>query len=218
MAGSLLTGLSILIIGDSHLATPDYLIGSLHDDLLRKGAQVHSIGVCGALAGDWLKVSPGGTCGGAERRGLEKAVVLRGKASTKPVGELIASEKPDLVLVVLGDTMAGYDKPTFPRAWAWQQISRLVQAISASGTQCAWVGPNWGTEGGKYGKTYARVQQVSSLLASNVAPCSYIDSLTFSKQGQWATVDGQHLTAPGYRQWGLAISSALEGIRKERRP
>lgn len=218
MAASLLAGLSILIIGDSHLATPDYLIGSLHDELLKKGAKVHTLGVCGAQAGDWLKVSPGGSCGGAERRGSEKAVVLRGQASTKPIGELIASEKPDLVLVVLGDTMAAYDKPALQRAWVWQQTTKLVQAISATGTQCAWVGPNWGSEGGKYGKTYARVEQVSTLLASNVAPCSYIDSLKFSQKGQWATVDGQHLTAAGYRQWGQAISSALETIKKENRP
>lgn len=218
MAASLLAGVSILIIGDSHLATPDYLIGSLHDELLKKGAQVHTLGVCGAQAGDWLKVSPGGSCGGAERRGSEKAVVLRGAASTKPIGELIASEKPDLVLVVLGDTMAAYDKPALQRAWVWQQTTKLVQAISATGTQCAWVGPNWGSEGGKYGKTYARVEQVSNLLASNVAPCSYIDSLKLSKKGQWATVDGQHLTAAGYRQWGQAISNALETIQKEARP
>ena len=98
MASSLLAGLSILIIGDSHMATPNYLIGGLHDDLIRKGANVHSIGICGANASDWLKASPGGACGAAERRGKAPAVILRGKASTTPIKELIAKDKPDLVL------------------------------------------------------------------------------------------------------------------------
>lgn len=215
MASSLLAGLSILIIGDSHLATPDYLIGSLHNELLAKGARVHSIGICGAQAGDWLKVSPAGTCGGAERKGGGKAVVLRGKAATQPVAALIASEKPDLVLVVLGDTMAGYSQANFQRAWVWQQTTKLVKSIAGTGTQCAWIGPNWGSEGGKYGKTYARVEQISTLLSSNVAPCGYIDSLKLSKKGQWATVDGQHLTATGYKQWGAGIAGALETWKKE---
>ena len=41
MAASLLTGLTILMIGDSHLATPDYLIGTLQDGLVQQGAKSH---------------------------------------------------------------------------------------------------------------------------------------------------------------------------------
>lgn len=208
MASSLLAGLTILMIGDSHLATPDYLIKSLHDNFVQQGAQVHSLGVCGANAGDWLKVTPG-TCGGAERRGADKPVVLGAKAATQPVGDLIKADKANLVVVVMGDTMASYTKPAFPKAWLWQQTKDFTTAIKNSGAKCVWVGPNWGSEGGKYGKTYARVKMTSDFLAANVAPCDYIDSLTFSKQGQWATVDGQHLTAPGYQAWSKAIGEAV---------
>jgi hypothetical protein len=214
MASSLLAGLSILIIGDSHMATPYYLIDGLHDDLTRKGANVHSIGVCGANAGDWLKATPGGACGAAERRGKGPVVTLKGTATTTPIKELIAQDQPDLVLIVIGDTMAGYDKPALPKAWAWQQVTGLTKAIAETGAQCAWVGPNWGSEGGKFGKTYARVKQMSAFLASTVAPCSYVDSLQFSTPGQWRTTDGQHLTGPGYKQWGAAISAVLEEIRQ----
>lgn len=214
MTSSLFAGLSILIIGDSHMATPNYLIGSLHDDLIRKGANVHSIGICGANAGDWLKVTPGGSCGAAERRGKAPATALAGKVNTTPIKELIGKEKPDLVLIVIGDTMAGYEKQSFPKAWIWQQTTGLTKAIAQTGTQCAWVGPSWGTEGGKYGKTYAKVKQMSSFLSANVAPCSYVDSLKFSTPGQWSTTDGQHLNVQGYQKWGLAISGALEDARK----
>ena len=38
MAASILAGMTILMIGDSHLATPDYLIATLHNDLVAQGA------------------------------------------------------------------------------------------------------------------------------------------------------------------------------------
>ncbi|WP_269759811.1 hypothetical protein [Variovorax sp. E3] len=69
-----IAGLSILIIGDSHLSQPDYLMSSLHDGLQRQGAKVHSIGVCGVQPYDWT-VSKAASCGSAERIGNKPAVV-----------------------------------------------------------------------------------------------------------------------------------------------
>ncbi|MFP3515105.1 SGNH/GDSL hydrolase family protein [Pseudomonas sp. SIMBA_077] len=198
------------MIGDSHLATPGYLITSLHEDLVARGANVHTLGVCGSNAGDWLEASAAGNCGAAERRNSGK-VVVSSKGKTKSISELIAADKPDLVLVVLGDTMASYGKPALSKTWLWQQIKSLTQAIDATGTRCVWVGPNWGSEGALYKKEPKRVMQVSNFLAGYVTPCDYIDSLKFSRPGQkeWATVDGQHMTAPGYKLWGDAIDKAL---------
>ncbi|AZY49968.1 SGNH/GDSL hydrolase family protein [Bordetella avium] len=208
MLASLFTGLSILLVGDSHLAAPDYLITTLQDDLVKQGAQVQTIGVCGSNAGDWLKTTPG-NCGGAVRTNAGP-VQLKGKdAQTTPITELIAKQKPQLVVIVLGDTMAGYSNASFPKTWAWQQTTALTKAIAGTGTACVWVGPGWGTEGGKYNKNFARVKQMSAFLASNVAPCAYIDSTQFSKPGAWATTDGQHYTAAGYKAWGDAIAKQL---------
>ena len=53
----ILTNLTILIIGASHLAKPGYLITSLHDELQNQGAKVHSIGVCGVEPSEWLIAS-----------------------------------------------------------------------------------------------------------------------------------------------------------------
>ena len=61
-----LAGLSILVIGDSHLLNPNYLIGTLHDELLAQKAKVHTVGVCGSTPADWVTVKTG-DCGGAER-------------------------------------------------------------------------------------------------------------------------------------------------------
>lgn len=208
MITSVLAGLSILIIGDSHLTAPGYLISTLHDGLTRQGAIVHSIGVCGSNPGSWIKASPG-DCGEGERKGEEKPVFKASGATTRPIQDLINKEKPNLVVIVMGDTMAGYGKGGFMKTWAWQNTTQLTKAISATQTACVWVGPAWGTEGGKYQKDFTRVKQVSSFLSSNVKPCDYVNSLELSKPGQWATVDGQHFTAAGYEQWGKALTQAI---------
>jgi len=83
VAASALLGLSILVIGDSHMATPNYLIGSLHDNLIEQGATVHSIGVCGTQSGDWAKAVKG-TCGGASAQ----AASLRSLPVRRPVHSL----------------------------------------------------------------------------------------------------------------------------------
>lgn len=210
-SASLLAGLSILMIGDSHLTSPGYLIDTLHDDFVRQGAVVHTVGVCGSNPGDWVAATAG-TCGAAERRGNAPASFLPSGGTTTPITNLIAADKPDLVVVVMGDTLASYDKPAFQKAWAWQRTSQFTKTLAAAGTACVWVGPAWGTEGGRYNKSFARVTQVSTFLASNVAPCSYIDSLKLSAQGQWPTTDGQHLTAPAYRQWATAIDHAIVAL------
>lgn len=209
---SVIAGLSILIIGDSHLATPNYLIASLHDNLTRQGAKVHSIGVCGIQPKDWT-ISAAGDCGGAERIGNQPARRMQpGQVFTTPVAQLIATERPQLVLVVMGDTMAAYKQTDFPMNWAWQQVTALSRSIGSTGTQCAWVGPAWGQEGGEFGKTYARAQLMSRFLKTNVSPCTFIDSLTMSSRGQWSTIDGQHFTSGGYQAWGNAIAKAVAGL------
>jgi len=209
MVANLLLGAAVLMIGDSHLSKPDYLIGPLHDELTRQGAVVHSLSACGAVADDWLR-SVKALCG-AERIGTGPVALSGSNASTRPVKSLIVADKSRLVIVVMGDTMAGY-KSEFPRAWAWQQVTSLSKEIASTGAACVWVGPPWGSEGGQYGKTYARVKVMSDFLAANVAPCRYIDSLKLSNPGVWTTVDGQHFTHSAYLAWSQGIARALADL------
>ena len=206
MPASTLAGLALLVIGESHLSQANYLINPLHESLSAAGAKVHAIGACGASAGDWLKTTTV-PCGGERSSG---AAVIKGRdATTTPIKQLIAADKPDLVVIIIGDTMASYDKEAFPRAWAWQGVTSLAKEVGATKTPCVWVGPPWGQPGGKYQKNDPRVELMSGFLASNVAPCSYVDSLKFSKPGQWETLDGQHFTLAGYKAWSQAITKAL---------
>jgi len=209
MPASTLAGLALLVIGESHLSQANYLINPLHEELSSQGAKVHAIGACGASAGDWLKTVTV-PCGGDRSSG---AAIIKGRdATTTPIKQLIAAEKPDVVVVIIGDAMASYDKDAFPRAWAWQGVTSLAKEIASTRTQCVWVGPPWGQAGGKYKKNDQRVEQMSTFLASNVAPCIYVDSLKFAKPGQWATLDGQHLTLAGYKSWSQAMTQAIAAL------
>ena len=203
------SGLNILIIGSSHLATPGYLITSLHDSLLAQGAQVHTLGVCGVTPSAWLQET-NGDCGGAERIGKNKLnLTINRAAKTVPIAQLVAAERPQLVVVVMGDTLAGYDTSYFPKQWASQEVRKLVGTLAQLKVACVWVGPAWGEEGGPLNKTNARVKIASDFLAVNVEPCTYIDSLKMSKPGAWRTHDGQHFTPAGYKAWGEAIARAI---------
>ncbi len=164
----------------------------------------------GASAADWL-VTRKVDCG-AEQINTGKLQLKGSGATTTPIKQLIATHKPDVVVLVIGDTMASYDKPAFPKAWAWQSVTSLTKAIAETGTQCVWVGPAWGKVGGMYKKNDQRTQLMSQFLAANVAPCSYVDSLKMSRPGQWITTDGQHFTVAGYKAWGGAIAEAMSKL------
>lgn len=206
MAAAALAGIAMVIIGESHMSFNDHLINPLVDDLTAQGAKVHAIGACGAHAADWLtKITV--KCS-AERRSGEKGVFRTG-GETIPIKQLIASDKPDLVVIIIGDTMGSYDKDIFPRAWAWKSVNDLTKEIASTKTSCVWVGPAYGTDGGSYHKNQKRTEELSKFFSQNVAPCAYIDSLKFSKPGEWRTLDGQHYAPAGYKLWSAAITKAL---------
>ena len=210
MPSSALAGLTLLVLGESHMSLQNHLTEPLNAALVQKGAIVHSIGACGASAGDWL-ITKKLDCG-AEQKGTEKLLIKGHEATTTPIKELIAAEKPDVVVLIIGDTMASYDKPVFPKVWAWQGVTGLTKAIAETGTKCIWVGPAWGKEGGMYKKNDQRTQLMSQFLATNAAPCSYIDSLKMSRPGEWITTDGQHFTVAGYKAWADAIAEAMSKL------
>lgn len=204
-----LAGLSFLVLGESHMIYE--LRDNLYNDLAARGAtQTHIVGACGASAIDWIK--PKVVDCGAVKKGKAAATVTGPGTQTQAIGQLIAADKPDVVVVIIGDTMGSYDNPAFPKAWAWQGVSSLVKAISATKTPCVWVGPAYGKAGGKYNKQDDRVERAARFLSSAVSPCTYVDSLKFAKPGQWRTFDGQHFTPDGYAAWSKAIVGELGGM------
>jgi len=209
MSTAVFLGLSLVVIGESHLADPTYLIGPMHSQLVQKGAKVHSVGVCGATPADWIKATHS-DCGRADRVGDAPAARIEAGAGTTPIKELIANAKADAIVVVSGDTIGSYKAAEFPKSWAYQQVTTLTKAIAETGATCYWVGPGWSNIPGRFGKTNERVQALSSFLAENTLPCTYIDSTKMSQPGEWKTIDGQHYNTGGYRAWSTAIVGALE--------
>jgi hypothetical protein len=209
MASPILAGLTVLMLGDSHFATQGYLITTLQDALISQGAKVTTEAACGAATDVWVSqgVAP---CGTAER--VESGPVKTNKAANAHVpafDEMLQRVHPNLIIIGAGDTMAGYSQAALPTQYIDQNISALTRRIQASGISCVWIGPGWGTEGGPYFKTYARVKLMSDYLSTHVSPCRYIDSLKFAQPGEWTTFDGQHYGLPGYQKWGMAIDQEI---------
>jgi lysophospholipase L1-like esterase len=203
-----LKGETLLVIGECHMAIRGVLISYLPDLLVGQGAKVFSYGAWGAKPSAWLKTEPVPHSafriddGGVRERPSDIA-------RTQPVGELIDKHKPDLVVLIFGDTMESRGSKTMPKSWIWQEVTALTRVIKEKGTRCVWVGPPWGEEGGRTHKTNAQLQEFSDYLSTIVAPCIYVDSLTFSKKGEWLTHDGEHFNAAGYENWAKGISDAI---------
>ena len=210
-----LAGLIILVIGDSHMAGPSYLISSLHEDLQNQGATVYTYGMCGAAAETWLQKTTV-SCGRAQREDKGPILFTHDKPeATYQITELLAHHHPNLVIVESADAMALYGSAQLPKAWIYDQVHALAGRIKASGAACAWVGPVYGRVDSPYHKDDARVREESAFLAQSVAPCAYIDSTRFAQPGQWPTTDGQHLTSPGYRAWGADITNAVVQLKSQ---
>jgi lysophospholipase L1-like esterase len=205
-----LAGLTVLVIGASHLAKPTYLIKTLHDELTERGAQVHSIGVCGVMPSEWLKKTTS-RCGGAERNEGETLVLsMASAAQTVPFDLLLVARKPDLVVIVMGDNLANYKASSFSRTDVKKELLSLTTLLASKSIRCVWVGPAWGEDNKLAGKTFKRTKDISAFLESQVKPCDYVNSLEMSKPGEWKTTDGQHYFAEGYQAWGAAIANEVE--------
>jgi len=215
MSGALV-GLVILVIGDSHIATQGQFNNFLHESLVEQGAEVNTFGVCSSVPDDWLQPSEG-PCGRGERHGSGPAQLSKtGSVQGWLLPNLIARYKPNLVVVEMGDTLAGYGAaPDLPKASITKQVNDLLEPIKTAKIGCIWIGPPWGTEGGVYKKTFARVKAVSDYLSQIVAPCRYVDSLQASAPGAWPTVDGVHFTPNGTRLWDNYIIGSIDKIAPE---
>ena len=207
---SALAGLVILMIGDSQMMN---LINPLHNQLEAEGAVVHSYAMCGAIAGDWIYPTTL-SCGRAERHDKAPAVVEdRAGLPTYSLAQLIATTHPNLIVVEIADTMAGYGSPQIEHQWVSDQVHALTGKIASSNIACDWIGPIWGQESPPYQKSDARVREMSQLLSQSVAPCRYIDSTVMARPGEWPTRDGTHLQPDGYRKWSVSITDAIARLQ-----
>jgi hypothetical protein len=200
-----LAGLVILALGDSHMV---YMVSPLHEALEQQGAVVDTYGMCGAMAEDWLTRTT--TQCYAERHDKGAAIVKNQPGSSWLLTDLIQRNHPNLVVIELGDNMAGYGTlPALPRDFIAGQVNEILAPIKARGLPCVWIGPPWGADTVPYHKTQLRTKELSQFLAQAVAPCAYIDTTSLVQPGEWTTPDGEHLSQASYRKWSLDITAAI---------
>jgi hypothetical protein len=210
-----LAGLVILVLGDSHMVTRDSLLTYLHDGLAAHGAVVHSFGMCGAAAGDWMSSSMI-ACGRGEHHDKAPPVLVKGQpVPTWNINALIDQVHPNLVVVESADAMAAYGQAELPKAWIYNQVHGLATRIKARNVPCVWVGPIWGTEAPPAQKTVARVKEMSQFLSQSVAPCTFVDSTGAARPGELVAPDGEHLTASGYRIWGTYVAGRIAQLKTQ---
>ena len=211
MSGAL-AGLAILVIGDSHMV---YMGSPLHEALEQEGAVVNTYGMCGAMPTDWLTRTS--TQCSAERHDKGPAIHKNQASPSWLLTELIAKDHPNLIVVELGDNMAGYGTlPQLPRDVIASQVQQFLAPIKAQHLPCVWIGPPYGNDSFAYHKTDLRLRELSQYLSQTVAPCTYVDTTTFARPGEWPTLDGEHLTPPSYHKWSVDITGAL--VRLEGHP
>lgn len=200
------------MLGASHLATPGYFGTVLHNQLADQGAIVHTVAVCGAFPSHWVSPTDG-SCGSLVKVGSNPAEYRIGNTpKSKSYLDLVASNSPDLVILVVGDSVANYAGPFMDKKWAFEEITKLTSVIGESKVSCVFIGPPWGTEGGKSKKTHARTKEVNDFLKNNVKPCKYVDSLKLSKPGEWGTTDGMHLTQKDYKEWAAKTMLEIQSL------
>src|SRR5712691_5488913 len=134
-----LAGLVILVIGDSHMAGTGagkgYLLTNLHDQLTSEGAVVHSYGMCGAQAADWVTKSTV-QCVGEHHDKSPPTFEANKVHPTWNVNELIEKHHANLVVIELGEAMAAYDTPQLPKPWIYNQVRLLTGQIKARNVSC----------------------------------------------------------------------------------
>ncbi|ADO47240.1 hypothetical protein [[Enterobacter] lignolyticus] len=205
---TLLAGVTLLILGDSHVTFQDSLLSVLPESYEKLGAKVVTYGVCSSAPNEWLKGPEDDGCGGALRMGTEPVKDPFAAPFPFPdINSLIAKWNPTAVIVVYGDTIGSYGADTLPGEWIDAQIGPLTAAISSK-TSCIWVGPTWGTFNPRYGKTEEKTRRIAAYLSTHTRPCTYIDGTSFMQSSAVKTVDGLHLTPESYKAWGAGIVNA----------
>lgn len=125
---------TILILGDSHSVGP---FGWRLDEQLRmKGHRLATYASCGSIAKWWTVTSQSTTCG-YYSNDLNNVITRSKTHPTPKLSLLLATVKPDLVIVQLGSNYVNYEDDTFVAA----DLKKLASEIKKTGAECFWISP-----------------------------------------------------------------------------
>lgn len=217
-----------LIIGDSHVVGP--FGENLHKYFYEEAQEnVRTVGLAGGTATSFTSPSENQRTlgyGFADRKNDKAKKVSGGTKATAPeFGRLLAEERPQRVVVELGDNFADYKSPNaHSNAAVVAQVKRIKDQLKRSefhGT-CYWVTPTWTDKSGSrpYMKTNERLVEVIALIKKEAEPqCTVIDSaegIGLSKGDIATTADGLHFDEKNGKKWARAVAQQIEKVEKKK--
>lgn len=228
LISGLLTATSVhattLVIGDSHIAGP---VGDrLHQLFRDSGKDVRTIGLAGATAQTYTSPNPKErtlSFGFADRKNDSADREPGTKPRTVPeLKTLLAEQKPQRLVIELGDNFAAYRSPSAAADKAAEaQVKKITQQIKDSQFRgrCYWITPTWTDKSGQkpYYKTNERLKEVIAIIKSNASPCQVIDSTeVIAQQEIKTTSDGLHFDSKNGSKWAQAAHAKILSL--EQRP
>lgn len=213
----------VLQIGDSHTVGP--FGKKLYQELTDAGFQARSIGLAGSSGKHWSsdkeserKLSYGFVDRGYNGKG--SAPVMGSKGVSK-LSTYIQNDKPDIVIIELGDNFASYSKTyndlnnKSANAAAINEINLILNQLEKAqfNKSCYWVGPLWTNKDkiNTYKKTNARAQVVAELIKNTISKkCHFINSQNLLTTKESETVsDGLHFKENSGALWGRKAADAI---------
>lgn len=215
---------STLIIGDSHIVGP---VGDkLHQLFRDSGEDVRTIGLGGATANTYTSPNPKERTlnyGFADRKNDTIDRERRNTPRTVPeLKTLLAEQKPQRLVIELGDNFATYRNPS-PAAdkAAIAQVKKITGQLRDSGFhgRCYWITPTWTDKAGQkpYYKSNDRLKEIIQIIKDHASPCQVIDSTEAIAQKDINTIaDGLHFDTKNGSKWAQAAHAKILSL--ERRP
>ncbi len=193
-------GTKVLMIGDSHTVGA---FGTELDSKLRNtGAQVATYGASGSSASQWA--NGGTTSSGWVARGANGQVEQppwNQPHQIPKLEELIAKEKPGVIIVNLGANFRGGD-PT-------SQVRSLGEIAKRHGIKLIWVGPPKTREDSSNDSS---IKAFDQKMAAAMAPYgTYIASDPFTPT--YSGSDGLHYGTEAGKKWADGVFGQITGSR-----
>lgn len=194
------TNPSILYVGDSH--SYGKLGTTIEKNLSKISQNIVLEASCGATPNTWLGNNKfeKTVCGFWKKDG---ALEVRSQEHQTPkFADELAKYRPDITIVQLGTNIA----VNAPKN-ATKSIVAMMNAISAEGSKCIWIGP---PDANSKVVTRERLKETNSLLIelAKIHKCEYIDSLKLTSFPA-KNKEGIHYPPSLSAEWGEKVSLEL---------
>ncbi|KYG60806.1 hypothetical protein AZI85_12520 [Bdellovibrio bacteriovorus] len=186
---------------------------------------VRTVGLAGGTARSFTDPSEAKrtlSFGFADRKNEKQKTVSGGTKATAPLlSDLLEEEKPQRVIIELGDNFADYKTPNAQSdKTVIAQVKQITETLNKNkfNGKCYWVTPTWTDKANSkpYFKSNMRLTRVIEIIRSEAAPrCQVIDSTTEIGIGEndiKTTSDGLHFDSKNGAKWARGVADRIREI------